>query len=238
MRLGFTEHPKCLESLAPPERAALREETLREFSRQFLNSLYVYPIEIVSIWWTTNYFAEYPRYALISCTAIFVGLLLRILNVGIRKKVCAYSEEPWMLLNAITVVLVAGANGFLLAHTLLVYGFTDWTFIVVMLWATGVAPGALITFLSAYRLLLLHIFLLLAPALAIALHIGGPQAGAYSAASSVLIIFGMIRGRRLFLEFGLTAFAGCSKRSARGNSNKQSKPPKWRASQKASFLRT
>jgi len=201
VRLGFTEHPKCLESLAPPERAALREETLHEFSRQFLNSLYVYPIEIVSLWWTTSYFAEYPQYAWSFSAAVLVGLVIRMVNVATRRRVCAYSEDLWMLLNALTVVLVDGANGFLLAHTMLVYGFTDWTFIVVMMWATRVAPGALITFLSAYRLLLLHILLLLAPALAVAFHLGGPQAGAYAAASSVLIIFSMIRGRRLFLEY-------------------------------------
>ncbi len=201
MKLGFSESPKCLESLAPPERAALREEVLREFSHQFLNSLYVYPIELLCIWWTTGYFTDYPRLAWTCSIVMLLGLCLRCLNVVIRQRTCAFSEELWMSLNALTVLLVAGGNGLLLAHSMLAYGFTGWTFIVIMIWAIAVAPGALITFLAAYRLLILHIMLLLTPALFAALKIGGPQAGAYAAANCVLMVFSMVRGRRLFLEY-------------------------------------
>ena len=194
------ENPKCLELLAPPEQAVLREEIFREFARQFLNSLYVYPIQMVSLWTTTNYYVEHPLMAWGSTAAISFGLLLRIFTVIFRRWICGFSEELWMWINAVTVLLVGGSTGLLLANAMWNYGFTNWTFIILMIWSVGVAPGALITFMATYRLLCLHVLLVLAPALLGAFYLGTGQAHAYAAANSVVLLFSLLRGHGLYRE--------------------------------------
>ena len=197
----FSEHPKCLESLAPLERAALKAEVFHTFSKQLLTSIFVYPTEIVSIWWTTSFYTDYPLEARLFTAAIILGLLLRLLTFTFRTRLLSYSEDLWLLINAVSVVLVAGANGFLLAHTMRYYGFTEWTFVLVVTWSIGFAPGALLAFVSTYRLLVLHVVCLFGPALVLSFMMGGPQAGSYFAASIALQSFCLVRGRGLFLDY-------------------------------------
>lgn len=130
-----------------------------------------------------------------------LGLLLRVLIQAITSRLVAYSEDLWMLLNATSVLLVAGANGYLLAHALRFYGFTEWTFILIMSWSIGFAPGALLMFVSIYRLLVIYIVCLFGPTLFIALAVGGPQGNSYFLANVSLLGFCLVRGRGLSQDY-------------------------------------
>jgi hypothetical protein len=69
------------------------------------------------------------------------------------------------------------------------YGFTNWTFTVLMIWVVGIASGSTIWFTPNFSLLALNVMLLLGPAMACGLAIATIEGTTFAFATFVLTAF-------------------------------------------------
>jgi hypothetical protein len=161
------------------------------------HGVYVYPLLLVVLAATTPYPAEHPR-IFWSCTgAILLAMLTRLALLPVRKHLDAIGHRRLHMMLVANIALASGGLGAIHFCDVLLYGLGSWTFSITMLWVVGVACGGTISFTPEFRLMGLHILLLLGPALASGLWMGGSKGNAYALANFLLIAFLILQGHRL-----------------------------------------
>ncbi len=158
---------------------------------RLVHGVYVYASILVVLVWTTPFAVDHPR-VYWGCAACMAGGMA--VRVALR-----FFGERWngafletMLLTA--VGLTSAPSGLLYLCSLLYYGFEDWTFTVLMIWTVGGASGSMVSFAPTLRLLVLHVTLLLVPALGLGLWQGGTKGTTFAIGTMVLLVFLLTQG--------------------------------------------
>ncbi len=167
-----------------------RQAMTEQISR-LVHGIYVYASILVVLMWTTPFAVDHPR-VYWGCAACMVG------GMAVRVALRLFGER-WrgafletMMLTA--VGLTSAPSGLLYLCSLLYYGFEDWTFTVLMIWTVGGASGSMVSFAPTLRLLVLHVTLLLVPALGMGLWQGGTKGTTFAIGTMVLLVFLLTQG--------------------------------------------
>jgi signal transduction histidine kinase/CheY-like chemotaxis protein len=167
-----------------------RQAVTEQISR-LVHGVYVYASMLVVLAWTTPFAVDHPRvyWGCAACMAsgAAVRLALRLFWERWRG---AFLET--MLLTA--VGLTSAPSGLLYLCSLLYYGFEDWTFTVLLIWTVGGASGSMVSFAPTLRLLVLHVVLLLVPALGLGLWQGDTRGITFAIGTMVLVVFLLTQG--------------------------------------------
>lgn len=171
------------------EQVARQAET-EQISR-LVHGVYVYASLLVVLAWTTPFAVDHPR-VYWGCAACMAG------GMAVRVALRLFGER-WhgamlegMMLTA--VALTSAPSGLLYLCSLLYYGFEDWTFTVLLIWTVGGASGSMVSFAPTLRLLVLHVTLLLVPALGLGLWQGGTRGTTFAIGTMVLLVFLLTQG--------------------------------------------
>jgi signal transduction histidine kinase/CheY-like chemotaxis protein len=158
---------------------------------RLVHGVYVYASMLVVLAWTTTFAVDHPR-VYWSCAACMAG------GAAVRVALRLFGER-WrgafletMFLTA--VGLTSAPSGFLYLCSLLYYGFEDWTFTVLLIWTVGGASGSMVSFAPTLRLLVLHVTLLLVPALGLGLWQGDTRGITFAIGTMVLLVFLLTQG--------------------------------------------
>jgi signal transduction histidine kinase/ActR/RegA family two-component response regulator len=193
--------PRSSKNAAEQEWQAHLPELLREAEqdqiRRMAHGVYVYPPMLMVLIATTPYPGEHPE-IFWSCTAaILTAMLMRVTLLPARNHLAAISPRRLYFILVANIALGSGGLGLLHFCDALVYGLESWTFSILMLWVVGTGCGATISFTPNFRLMRLHIVLLLGPAFALGLWMGGTKGNAFALANFLLIAFLILQGHRL-----------------------------------------
>ena len=167
-----------------------RQAVTEQISR-LVHGVYVYASMLVVLAWTTPFAVDHPR-VYWSCAACMAG------GAAVRVALRLFGER-WrgafletMLLTA--VGLTSAPSGFLYLCSLVYYGFEDWTFTVLLIWTVGGASGSMVSLAPTLRLLVLHVTLLLVPALGLGLWQGDTRGITFAIGTMVLLVFLLTQG--------------------------------------------
>jgi diguanylate cyclase (GGDEF)-like protein len=93
--------------------------------------------------------------------------------------------------------LSGGAGGFLILTVAMQYGFSSWTFSLIMLWIAGIASGSTISFTPSFPFLLGQLLLLLAPVISYECLLGSSYGLSIGLATAIFFGFHLVQGHRL-----------------------------------------
>jgi len=175
----------------------LVREAERDQIRRLAHGIYIYPLLLLVLGVTTSYSAEHPRIFWSCAAAMFLAMVMRIAVLPICSRLDPLKLGGLRRVLVLSVCLASGGLGALHVCAVLLYGLESWTFTITMLWVVGVACGATISFTPQFRLLRLHIVILLGPALASGVWLGGPKGEAFALANFLLVAFLLSQGHRL-----------------------------------------
>ena len=184
------------EALSPEVTVTIQREADRDLSVRLLHGAYVYPLFLLTFWLTTKYPKEHLR--LLATITFIVGaaLLTRLCLAGWRLRTTS-SGRLWIRGIGISVALLSGVLGALLASSIREYGFSSWEFTLVMIWTSAFAVGSVVTFAPSFTLMKVNLLPLLLPAFVTRVIQGGPQARVYSLMNILLICFVSVNGRKI-----------------------------------------
>jgi signal transduction histidine kinase/CheY-like chemotaxis protein len=161
------------------------------------HGIYIYPLLLVVLATTTPYTVQHPRIFWFCTTAILMATLMRLALLPVRKHLEAIGRQRLHFMLVANIALASGGLGALHFCDVLVYGLESWTFSITMLWVVGVACGGTISFTPDFRLMRLHILLLLGPAVASGLWMRGGKGNAFALANFLLLAFLLLQGHLL-----------------------------------------
>ena len=164
---------------------------------RLVHGIYAYPTLIAAVWMATRYAVDHPASFWTCAVGIGLAIAIRVVAMVFGESLYAFSPTVlhWFLI--LTVCLSAGASGLFYVSALRFYGFASWTFTIVMLWNVGTVSGATVSFTPTFRLLPMHVSLLLGPALGQGLLLGNRQGYTFAFATGLLAIFLLLNGYRL-----------------------------------------
>ena len=102
---------------------------------------------------------------------------------------------------AAATIMTAGSLGFLLAHSIAIYGFGSWNSSMVMIWTTVAVASSIVNLAPNTRIFRLKMALLLLPALAYAVSVHSATAIHYAAANFALLMFSLFQGNKVNTDF-------------------------------------
>jgi signal transduction histidine kinase/ActR/RegA family two-component response regulator len=180
--------------LAP--KVQLQREADTDLLARLMRGTYSYPLAM-GLLATTSFRLDHPG-LLVASTALLLAALayrcvLFALGGSVRARFPVLSQWPL----AVSVWSCSVVCGGLYAGTLWFYGFENWTFTIAMLCTVGLASGSTISFTPNFRLLWVHIVLLLVPAIVVGLCRGGKEGFTYAIATALLFSFLLLQGYRL-----------------------------------------
>jgi signal transduction histidine kinase/ActR/RegA family two-component response regulator len=170
-----------------------REATRDQISR-LVHGTYVYVSLLVALDLTTTYKLDHPELYWWSVGAVSLSIAIRVALMIWQEPLYRRWKMGLQVLVWTAVALTAIASGVLYASSLLFYGFEDWTFTVLLIWTVGGASGATISFTPTRSLLVLHVVLLLGPALLLGAWNGGTKGNTFALGSLILLAFLLIQG--------------------------------------------
>jgi diguanylate cyclase (GGDEF)-like protein len=157
----------------------------------------IYPILLILLASTTSYRNDHPQAFRRAILAIAIALAARIIIYVCRERFYARGRR-WILVPlSMSVVLSAGAAGLLHLNVMMGYGFSNWTFTMVMIWIVGIASGSTISFTPNFSLLWVHLLLLFGPALPYDFLAGTQHGRSNGLATFALLGFLLLQGHRL-----------------------------------------
>jgi len=175
----------------------LVREAEGDLIRRMAHGVYVYPVLLATLVITTHYPGEHPGIFWPCAGAILAAMLMRLALLPLRNRLEAIGHRRLHRILVVNVCLASGGLGLLHVCDVQFYGLESWTFSILMLWVVGIACGATISFTPDFRLMRLHIALLLGPALVSGLWMGGPKGNAFGLANLMLVAFLVLQGYRL-----------------------------------------
>ena len=199
--MQLREQPPVLNQLSPELRAATLAEADRVFALRQRVAVVIYFIVIVIMWINTDYRRDHAE-TLLTFTALFaVGISLRIFIIAALKRIGSDFIERWYFLAGLSVTILSGAFGYMLAHAIANYGLENWNFVVILIWNTGFVSGSVVSLAPNSKLFKIHVIGLLLPALAYTLWLHSSIALQYAFANLLFLVFTLVQGKRVSSEF-------------------------------------
>jgi signal transduction histidine kinase/ActR/RegA family two-component response regulator len=187
----FADKPSHVGSPSPETWALLHREAYAELCRRLRPAMVIYPLLPMVMWLGTDYRRDAPAIVgwIAACT--FSGIALRAWLSKRLDWLRVGKLEAWMGGMWLSVLLIAGSVGWALADAIWRYGYASWNFSVLLIWTTGVACGAVVSFGPSLKLMLSHIGCILLPAFVVSVYGAGadPRAFTYLLANFLLVIF-------------------------------------------------
>ncbi len=199
--MRICEQPSVLEQLSSEQRALAQNEASISFSGRLRVGIPVYPFILAVLWTGTDYPHDHLAILLFVSLLFLLGTALRLVALSKRDKLFARSAEDWYRFICLTVLIMAGSLGFILAHAILFYGLEKWSFIIIMIWNCGVIAGSIVTFASNEKLFKLQIGGLLLPPLFMALWLHTSVSLQYALGNFALILFSLVQGKQIGKDF-------------------------------------
>lgn len=195
MRLDST--PRILEDLPPNVAEQVNQDCLRDFAVRLRKGWFSYPLLLAVIWGTTSYRHEHAGLLACGSLVFLAGIIWRLVLTTSSRGACTFSGGHWLIKITLTVLLLAGPFGLLLAHAMCFYGLSGWNFTILMIWDAGITAGSMVSFAPSYRLMQAQFYCLLAPALIASLFQKDAHSHQYFLGSFAFLAFSLIQGKKL-----------------------------------------
>jgi signal transduction histidine kinase/CheY-like chemotaxis protein len=179
-----------------PERLLIREADL-DLAARLGYGVYGYFMIFGFLWVTTRYPEEHSSLFWIVFAGVTAAMSLRIILTVFREPIYDFSARALKWPLVFSVVLGSGCSGVLFASALWFYGFEDWTFIVTLLWMTGIVAGSGVSFSPNRKIMWLHNVLLLGPVLLRSIYGGGTKGRTFAILCTGFILFMIAVGNHL-----------------------------------------
>jgi signal transduction histidine kinase/ActR/RegA family two-component response regulator len=179
----------------------LKREAVRDQVTRMLHGVYVFPLILGVVGLMTPYRADHPTLFWAAAGATLVAMGMRIALAILRPRLHEIRRSWLTLLTVCGVFLASGSFGLLYVTTLRFYGFENWTFTFLMLCLAGTASGSTISYTPNFKLLCLHLSLLLLPSVGESLVLGGSMGNSFALATAILSVFLLLQGRRLHVLY-------------------------------------
>lgn len=178
-------------------RAAARREADMDLLARLLTGSFAYPAMLLFMGITTPYRADHPYLFWPAVAATALALAIRIAVNKLRDQLYARGRSAFILPLFVSLGLSGGAAGFLILTIAMKYGFSSWTFSLIMLWIAGIASGSTISFTPSFRFLVVQLFLLLAPVIVYECLLGSSYGLSIGLATLAFFGFHVVQGYRL-----------------------------------------
>ncbi|MBS1828835.1 MAG: response regulator [Acidobacteria bacterium] len=169
----------------------------REQGVRLSHALYVYPVLLLLLYFTTTIFQDHPYWIWAMVSVIVFALGLRV--VILVRFDSIYQKDPrlWRLLLALTVLLIAAFCGVLAAAVIFTYGFDSWVYSLVIAWVAGITAGAVISFTPNALLGRIQVCSVFFPIILTGLWLGTAHGYAFAFSSVIFAVFLFVQGDRL-----------------------------------------
>jgi signal transduction histidine kinase/CheY-like chemotaxis protein len=195
------EQPQALSRLAPDARTSARNEGGVLYSSRLRSTVFVQALILAAIWTSTTYPLDY--YNVLGAVSIVmgIGMILKLLAISARKRIWNQSSNRWYGMVTIATLLTAGAFGFLLAHSIISYGYGNWNSTMLRIWNTVAVASSIVNTAPNTRIFRSQMTLLLLPALAVSLWLHSFIALHYALAIIAIFLFGILQGKQVNADF-------------------------------------
>ena len=181
--------------------AELEKQGDFDLATRAVQGAFTYFLCAIVLYFTSPYHRDFPYFfglvAGTTClTSVFRGIL-----IFRRERMYAWNRRVWQIMFFLVFQLAAIAWGLLMCVSIAHYGFQGWTTLLIMILATANAFGTTIVVVSRLSWLVMHVFLLVAPTVAVCFWIGGMQQITVGILATVLIGFIVRQGKTLHLSY-------------------------------------
>ena len=181
--------------------AELEKQGDFDLATRAVQGAFTYFLCAIVLYFTSPYHRDFPYFfglvAGTTClTSVFRGIL-----IFRRERMYAWNRRVWQIMFFLVFQLAAIAWGLLMCVSIAHYGFQGWTTLLIMILATANAFGTTIVVVSRLSWLVMHVFLLVAPTVAVCFWIGGMQQITVGILATVLIAFIVRQGKTLHLSY-------------------------------------
>ena len=149
----------------------------------------------------SDYFKNEPIVASLFATITLAASVFRVFVVIRKDSIYGVSPQRWRRLLYVSIGLVSCGWGVLTAYTYLLYGFSNWSSLLLTFCILGLSAGSLVSLTPRTKLLGLHILGVVLPCIAADLWIGKQQGNSMAFVTSIFTAFLLFQGRHLNSEF-------------------------------------
>ena len=212
--------------LDPATVDAIRRDLMMDLARGIRHGFYAYPLLLAVLWSTSTLPTEHPRVWWTAAIWLTALNLLRIVLVLRREQLYDRWPEFWRYSIEATTLAVLAGFGLLLTFTGICYNLDDWNLQATLVFAIGIAAGAMITLTPCYPLMMLNPIVLFVPGTIAAACKGGNRAAGFAIVGTVFVSFLLVQGRTLHRSsIELRWEQAVCRESAHGNSNRPAATP-------------
>jgi len=169
----------------------------REQGVRLSHALYVYPLLLLLLYFTTSIFHDHTSWMLGMSGAVGVALALRVFILLRFDAIHGKHPNLWRRLLTLTVVLIALFCGALASAVIVAYGFESWIYSLVIAWIAGITAGAVISFTPNARLGRIQVSCVFLPVILTGLWLGNSQGYAFALSAVIFAVFLFVQGNRL-----------------------------------------
>jgi signal transduction histidine kinase/CheY-like chemotaxis protein len=178
-------------------RNELQRKADRDQGKRLLQALYVYPIFLLVLGFTTDIFVAHPLLMWPGAALVGLALGLRITIIVHFDNVYNVSPSLWRALLAVTVVMIAVFCGSLCVTVIHYYGYERWIYSIVMAWVAGITAGAVISFTPNVTLGRIQVSCVFGPVIALGVWQGGGEGYALAVSAVIFAAFLIVQGAHL-----------------------------------------
>ena len=149
----------------------------------------------------SDYFKSQPIVASVFAIITMAASVFRVFVVLRKDVIYNISPRRWRLLLYLSIGLVSCGWGTLTAYTYILYGFAEWSSLLLTFCILGLSAGSLISLTPRTKLLSLHILGVVLPCIAADLWIGKQQGYSMAFVTAIFTAFLLFQGRHLNSEF-------------------------------------
>jgi signal transduction histidine kinase/CheY-like chemotaxis protein len=181
--------------------AELEKQGDFDLATRAVQGAFTYFLCAIVLYFTSPYHRDFPYFfGLVAGTTCLTSVLRGVL-IFRRERMYAWNRRVWQIMFFLVFQLAATAWGLLMCVSIAHYGFQGWTTLLIMILATANAFGTTIVVVSRLSWLVMHVFLLVAPTVAVCFWIGGMQQITVGILATVLIAFIVRQGKTLHLSY-------------------------------------
>lgn len=198
--MQIREQPSRLAQMGAVLRVKAENDVGLLFALRLKKSIFAYLLILIVLWSLGDY-RRYHFSVLMTVTILVIaGAGIRRFALVARERIWLQSPERWYRLIAITVLLLGGSLGFLLAHTIVNYGFANSNSAIIMIWNTGLVAGSIVTLSPNTRIFRLQLVLILLPALVVAFWVHSSVSLQYSLGNLTMLIFSFLQAKQITFD--------------------------------------
>lgn len=169
----------------------------REQGVRLSHALYVYPVLLLLLYFTTTIFQDHTYWIWTMVGVIVFALGLRVIILVRFDSIYPKDPRLWRRLLTLTVFLIAAFCGVLAAAVIFTYGFDSWIYSLVIAWVAGITAGAVISFTPNALLGRIQVCSVFFPIILTGLWLGTSHGYAFAFSSVIFAVFLFVQGDRL-----------------------------------------